>query len=187
MGPEMDFKTTLTLLIEVFERENIRYALIGGFALGVLGVPRATVDLDFLIEKDDLEKIGRIMKSYSYDCVYQSENVSQFISPVKVFGEVDFLHAFRQISRKMLARAKEIAIFEGKGKIKVLLPEDIIGLKVQSVANNPERISKDYADIEALMDYHKKSLDWQVVEEYFSLFGLKDKFLELKAKYCYAE
>lgn len=183
----MDFKATLAALIEVFEKEKIRYAVIGGFALGVLGVPRTTVDLDFLIEKDDLEKISRIMKSHSYDCVYQSENVSQYVSPVKIFGEVDFLHAFRAISRKMLERAKEVDIFEGKAKIKVLLPEDIIGLKVQSLANNPKRINKEYADIEALMDYHKESLDWQVVEEYFSLFDLKDKFLELKAKYCYVK
>lgn len=183
----MDFKATLTALIEVFERENIRYAVIGGFALGVLGVPRATVDLDFLIEKDDLEKISRIMKSHSYDCVYQSENVSQYVSPVKIFGEVDFLHAFRVISRKMLGRVKEVDIFEGKAKIKVLLPEDIIGLKVQSLANNPKRINKEYADIEALMDYHGVSLDWQSIEEYFSLFDLEDKFLELKAKYCYVK
>lgn len=183
----MDFKATLAALIEVFERENIRYAVIGGFALGMLGVPRATVDLDFLIEKDDLEKIGRIMKSHSYDCVYQSENVSQYVSPVKIFGEVDFLHAFRAISRKMLERAKEVDIFEGKAKIKVLLPEDIIGLKVQSLANDPKRLSKEYADIEALMDYHKEFLDWQIIEEYFTVFGLNDKFLELKAKYCHAE
>lgn len=183
----MDFKVTLEALIEVFEKENIRYAVIGGFALGALGVPRATVDLDFLVEKDDLEKISKVMKSHSYDCVYQSDNASQYVSPVKIFGEVDFLHAFRPVSRKMLTRAKEIDIFEGKAKIKVLLPEDIIGLKVQSLANNPKRINNEYADIEALMDYHKESLDWQVIEEYFSLFDLKDKFLELKAQYCHAK
>lgn len=183
----MDFKTTLAALIEVFNRENIRYALIGGFALGALGVPRATVDLDFLIEKDDLEKIGRIMESLAYNCVYKSENVTQYVSPVKIFGEVDFLHAFRKISRTMLARAKSVDIFEGKAKIKVLLAEDIIGLKVQSLANNPERLSKEYADMEALMDYYRESLDWQIIEEYFALFDLNNKFLELKAKYCYAK
>ncbi len=139
----MDFKATLAALIEVFNREKIRYALIGGFALGALGVPRATVDLDFLIEKDDLEKIGRIMESLAYNCVYKSENVTQYVSPVKIFGEVDFLHAFRVISRKMLARAKSIDIFEGKAQIKVLLPEDIIGLKAQSLANDPKKVELD--------------------------------------------
>jgi hypothetical protein len=32
----MDFKTVLELILKNFEKENIRYALIGGFALGAL-------------------------------------------------------------------------------------------------------------------------------------------------------
>lgn len=183
----MDFKTVLGLILEGFQRENIRYALMGGFALGVLGLPRATVDLDFLVHRDDLRKIDKIMKSNGYECVYKSENVSQYVSRAKVFGEVDFLHAFREVSLGMLERAKELDIFGGKLKIRILGPEDIIGLKLQALVNDPTRANREYLDIEDLMDYYKTNLDWETIADYFFLFEQKEKFLELKAKYYYAK
>lgn len=179
----MDFKTVITILLNNFQKENIRYAVIGGFALGVLGIPRATVDLDFLVHRDDLPKIDRIMKINGYECRFKSENVSQYISPLKIFGEIDFLHAFRRISLGMLERAEEREIFEGSLKIRVLKPEDIIGLKIQAIANDEERKLREYMDIEALLDYYRQNLDWVLIEEYFSIFGEKEKFEELKKKY----
>ncbi len=179
----MDFKIVLGALIDDFNKENIRYALIGGFALGALGIPRATVDLDFLVEKDDLPKVDKIVASQGYECVFKSENVSQYISPLKIFGEVDFLHAFRKIAVSMLERALELDIFDGSLKIKVLRPEDIIGLKIQAVANDETRETQEYADIEALISYYRKNLKWDIIEEYFSLFEKEEKFNDLKRKY----
>lgn len=183
----MDFKIVLGLILKDFKRENVRYALIGGFALGALGLPRATIDLDFLVHRDDLNKIDKIMKSHGYESVYKSENVSQYISAIKIFGEIDFLHAFREVSTGMLERAKELEVFEGKLKIRVLRPEDIIGLKVQSAINNPARAIREYIDIEDLMEHYKTDLDWNVLEEYFSLFERQGKLSELKAKYFHAK
>lgn len=179
----MDFKTVLGFIIKGFNEKDVRYALIGGFALGALGVSRATVDLDFLVHRDDLPKIDKIMKEHEYNCVYKSENVSQYISAVKIFGEVDFLHAFRDISTEMLKRAIEKDIFEGNLKIKVLRPEDIIGLKLQAIANDKTRTMREFIDIEALMDNYRINLDWQLIEEYFSIFEQKEKFKELKEMY----
>ena len=183
----MDFEIVLKFILEEFQRQNIRYGLIGGFALGALGVHRATIDLDFLINRDDMPKADAIMAGRGYKCAYKSENVTQYVSPVKVFGEVDFLHAFREISTGMLERAGELDIFEGKFKIKVLAPEDIIGLKLQASVNNPDRVAKEYADIEALMKHYGNKLDWPRLEEYFSLFERAGKLSELKGKYDKAE
>jgi hypothetical protein len=80
---------------------------MGGMALGAWGVPRGTVDVDFLVHHEDMEKVDGIMQELGYECRYRSENVSQYISPLKVFGEVDFLHAFRTPSLSMLQRAEE--------------------------------------------------------------------------------
>ena len=179
----MDFNIVLGLMLEGFQKGGIRYGLIGGFALGALGLPRSTVDLDFLVHRDDLNKINKIMKSNGYECVYQSENVSQYVSSVKIFGEVDFLHAFREISIGMLERAKELDVFEGKLKIRVLLPEDIIGLKLQAAENDSTRITQEYLDIESLMGYYGNNLNWETIEDYFSIFDQKEKFFELRSRY----
>jgi len=179
----MDFKTVLETLIKNFEKEDVRYAVIGGFALGVLGVPRATVDLDFLVLKDDLPKIDKIMQENGYECKYRTENVSQYISPLNIFGEVDFLHAFRKISCRMLENALEKDIFEGKLRVKILKPEDIIGLKIQAAANDYKRAPREFLDIETLMDCYREKLDWDLIKDYFSLFEQDKRFKELRLKY----
>ncbi len=179
----MDFEKIIPLIIGDFKKEGIRYALIGGFAMGAMGMVRSTMDADFLVDSGDLPKIHKIMKKYSYKCVYETENVSQFVSNIKIFGELDFLHAFRKISLSMLSRAKSSPIFAGKCKIKILRPEDIIGLKLQALANNPERENREYIDIKAIMEKFKNKLNWVLLEEYFALFQQQDKFNLFKAKY----
>lgn len=179
----MDFEKILKILTEEFERNKIRYALIGGFSLGVWGVSRTTIDLDFLIHKDDMPIVDKILKNLGYECKFKSKNVSQYVSPLKIFGEIDVLYAFRDISVKMLQRSEEKEVFNGKLKIRVLKPEDIIGLKLQALVNDEERTEKELVDIEELIKTHKDTLNWRMLEEYFELFEKKELFKKIKQKY----
>ena len=183
----MDFKLVLNNLLKRFNEHNVRYALIGCFALGAHGVVRATVDIDFLVRRDDMTCVGVIMNDLGYKCSYKTENVSQYISPLNIFGEVDFLHAFREISVGMIKRAEEKMMFNETLAVRILKVEDLIGLKVQAMANDERRKAIDLADIEALVMLHKTSLDWNTVEEYFSLFGFEKLFAELKDRCLHAQ
>lgn len=107
----MEFKFVLEQLAESFEKQDIACALMGGFALGLWGVQRSTVDVDFLILLDDMERAHGIVTSLGYELHHKSQNVSQYVSPLKTFGEIDFLHAFRTISKSMLQRARKKEIF----------------------------------------------------------------------------
>ena len=180
----MDFAKIVPLLIKEFEKEKIGYALMGGFAMGALGFVRATADLDFVVDAKDLAKIETIMKKYHYRCVYKTENVSQYVSAMKIFGEIDFLHAFRPVSVAMLKRATKLPVLQRTHTIKVLRPEDIIGLKIQALVNNPARKHPEYADITALMAYYRAQLDWKLLEEYFNIFDKGKEFGRLKQKYA---
>jgi Uncharacterised nucleotidyltransferase len=178
----MDFKTVLASLLKRFDDRKIRYGLIGGFAMGLWGAARATVDLDFLVNREDMEKVSQIMKELGYERVFTSENVSQFRSALKLFGEVDFLHAFRQASVEMLDGAVEKEIFGGESKIKVLRPEHMIGLKLQAVKNDPSRKEQDLADIEALAAARKEHIDWVLIESYAELLDAQDVLKEIRGK-----
>jgi predicted nucleotidyltransferase len=179
----MDFKLVLSKLLTAFTENNIRYALIGGFALGSWGVARGTVDIDFLVNREDMEKVAVLMHGLGYECRYRTENVTQYESPLQVFGEVDFLHAFRTHSLGMLERAEEKPLFNGSVSVKVLKIEDLIGLKAQAIVNNRNRSPLDMADIEALMSVSRAGMDWRLIEEYFALFRLDELFEELRRKY----
>jgi len=179
----VDFKKVLTIISKEFSSNNIEYALIGGFALGVRGVVRATVDIDLLVKGDDIDQADHILKGYGFQCIYKTENVSQYISDIKPLGAIDILHAFRPISLEMLNNSEDIQLFDGELTVPVLKPEDIIGLKIQAIANNPDRKSIDMPDIENLLQFHKENINWPKLKEYFHLFTMDDQFEKLQKKY----
>jgi len=183
----MDYKLVFEQLLKIFHEKHVRYALIGGFALGVQGVSRATTDIDFLVHLNDMPKIHMILCKLGYERLYQSENVSQYKSPLKILGAVDFLHAFREISINMLQRAQEKKIFDETIALKVVTVEDLIGLKVQAMENDKSRKSSELADIESLLAKHRQSVDWDLLNSFFSLFRLDELFGQLKKRYGHAE
>jgi predicted nucleotidyltransferase len=174
----MNFELVFKELLRKFDEQNVRFALIGGFAMHLAGFTRATDDIDFLVEAEDLVKVKDIMKQLGYELTHESREFSNYWHPMAPLGCVDYLHAHREYSRKMLARAKKHEKILDNIEIPVLVPEDIIGLKIQSIANNPQRHALDMADIEYLIREKSGELDFNVIKEYFNLF---DKGPELEA------
>ena len=183
----MDFEQVLKTLLEGFDRFRIRYAVCGGFALGVLGVPRATADLDLLVHQDDLETLHGCLAGLGYARKAQTENVSQYIHPDAARGVLDVLHALRQHALAMLERAGTHPVFGGTRTIKVLQPEDVIGLKVQAMANNPARLARETVDIEALMEHYGARLDWDRIQEFYELFEFGEEGRRLRERFSHAE
>lgn len=176
----MEFKTVLEKILADFNGQNIRYALMGGFALGLWGFGRATADIDFLAHGEDMNKVEAIMKKLGYDCRYKSENVSQYISPLIVLGEVDFIHAFREPSIKMLQRAEEKSVFNDVLKIRVLKPEDLVALKLQAIKNDPSRKPADALDIKTLLNINKQNIDAKLIDDYAKFLDMEDIWSEIK-------
>jgi putative nucleotidyltransferase-like protein len=181
-GHLLNFITVTEQLITAFRTEGIRYALIGGYAVGLWGVARSTVDMDFLVLRDDLGRLDTVMERFGYRLHHRTDNVSHFVS-AGPFGSLDFLHAFRSHSLHMLERAVEKPLFGGAATVRVLIPEDLIALKIQAIANNPARERLDLNDIEELLRLHGKTLDWELLEEYFDIFERHDLFVQLREKY----
>ena len=166
----MDFESVFRLLLENFKKYRINAALIGGFALHVGGYSRATEDIDFLVAREDMPKVKKLLFSFGYQLLHESEDVSNFAGGLKELGRVDFLHAHRSYAKAMLERAPETDILNGQFKVKVITPEDLIGLKVQSSSNDAGRYHLDMADIEEMIRSNYKNLKLDLIEEYFKLF-----------------
>ena len=56
-----------TNLTNALNDREIDYAVCGGWAMAIFGLPRATVDIDLLILSEDLDEIWRIAESFGYD------------------------------------------------------------------------------------------------------------------------
>ncbi|HKO55513.1 MAG TPA: nucleotidyl transferase AbiEii/AbiGii toxin family protein [Thermoanaerobaculia bacterium] len=53
----MDLEDELAALRDALEAEKLPYALCGGLALAIHGIPRMTVDIDLLVQPEDVPRI----------------------------------------------------------------------------------------------------------------------------------
>jgi hypothetical protein len=178
----MNFAQVLASLSHRLDAAQARYALIGGFAMALRGVQRATMDLDFILMLEDLEIAHRILQELGYRREFQSENVSHYLNPDASWGRIDILHAFRGPSLGMLRRAERLPIGPDVS-LPVVAIEDIIGLKIQAIANDPARALADWHDIALLLSAAREQQlapDWELLEDYLRLFHFEHKLAELK-------
>ena len=54
-------------LTETLNRAKIDYAICGGWAMAIHGLPRATIDIDLLILTGDLNRIWKTAQNLGYD------------------------------------------------------------------------------------------------------------------------
>ena len=171
----MDFEGLLTTLSGKFAEAHIRYALIGALALHAAGYHRSTGDVDLLVHADDIPAVQGILLGLGYRILHESGDVLNFASPWGLIGGVDIIKARRKYALRMLEKARP-SLLGAKISIPAVVPEDLIGLKLQAMANDPARQTRDLADIEWVLSHHSHTMDMQLVEEYFGLFSMEQEF-----------
>ncbi len=155
------------ILKEVFvflDAEKISYFIIGGVAVGILGEPRFTYDLDVDIFLDKtklpqfLEHAGKT--GFRLDVKQATEDASSF-GTFRMFKgdvQVDCIIASTPFEDSALKRSAKMNLFDTT--VSVLSPEDLILLKL--VPGRP----KDLMDVESVMLRHGTSLDKKYMEEW---------------------
>lgn len=181
----MNFPKVLSLLLAEFAKRNIDFALIGGLAIHGLGISRTTRDVDGLVLLSKAEEIDQLMRGLGYEAVQRTNDIGTYVSKNWELGRVDFLFAHHRYATEMLQRAKPQRLFDGF--VKIVLPEDLIGLKVQSSSNDPARNHQDMSDIESLLKRHGRQLDWARIEDYFKIFHREMEYRDLARRFKDAE
>jgi hypothetical protein len=129
---------------------DVRYLLVGGWAVGLYGNPRATKDIDFLVAIDNanLTKLQKALVAFGAPPV----DIERFMEKGRVIRlgsspmQIDIINAADGIdihecySRKETIRIEDIDIF-------VISKDDLIKNKMAS------RRSMDMADAEKLAKY----------------------------------
>lgn len=132
---------------------------------------------------DDLPVADRVLAELGYRREFHSENVSHYRHPDDAWGRIDILHAFRGPSLGMLRRAERLPVGPDL-TLPVATIEDIIGLKIQAIANDPARAIADWHDIGLLVASAREqrlALDWELLEDYLRLFQFEGKLADLKS------
>jgi hypothetical protein len=150
MQPEPDKLAALIDSARALEGAGVRYALIGGLAVGIhAGLPRATVDVDVAasthpgreVAVKALEAAG-LAKTGEFEHSVNFRHPSG--EPVQLAFDADF--------DAMIERAESIDI--GGTKVAIVRKEDLIAMKQRAAADPSRRKSKrlrDQADVELLL------------------------------------
>lgn len=150
MRPEADKLAALVDTARALEAAGVRYALIGGVAVGIhAAVPRATVDVDVAahagagrdvavkaLERSGFKKTGEFAHSVNFRHVTGE--------PVQLAFDPDF--------DAMIERAEGIEV--AGIRIAIVGKDDLIAMKRRAAADPTRRRSKrlrDQADIELLL------------------------------------
>ncbi len=132
----MDLIEELSNLVSKLKQERIEFALCGGLAMAIYAFPRATMDIDIMIEQDSVSKVKEIAEKlgFSVDAGMMefqkgAIKIQRLVKITPEFREglvLDLLIVTDKIQDVWQTR-KEIS-WE-KGVIPVISPEGLIRLK----------------------------------------------------------
>jgi hypothetical protein len=167
-------KETLKHLESLFGKAKVLHALIGGVAMSVHGAVRGTKDIDYLVDGDSEVHVHAIFESLGFETLQRTPDVSSYL-----LGQLrlDVVYARRPYSKAMLANAERAKI--DNVEILTVRPEDIIGLKLQALMHQPERV-QDRADIITLLRLHGATMDRSRVREYARVLDMEAVLDELE-------
>lgn len=124
---------------ETLNREQIDYAICGGWAMAIHGLPRATIDIDLLVLTEDLEKVWKAANNLGYDVeglplhfhdgAIEIRRISKIDKESKRLFTLDFLLVTEQL--KVVWKNRELIEWED-GKIWTVSREGLILLKTIS-------------------------------------------------------
>jgi hypothetical protein len=149
----LDLYEELKALVGQLNEAKINYALCGGLALALYGIPRATVDIDILIEKESLDQVQALTRGLGY--IIKAEPMTfakgaieiRRVSKIDPEGgdllSMDFLLVTPEI--RQIWKSRKEAGWE-EGKLWVISREGLIRLK--SLRGN----AQDLDDIQKLKE-----------------------------------
>ena len=121
-------------VVDILRREKVNYAVIGAFALTVLGVVRATTDVDALLfaAPGRLAKLEKVFKQAGFDTELRSAEADDPVSGMLILSDdfgnhVELLGGLRNMDPEIFSRALEIEFREEK--LRIVGREDFIAMK----------------------------------------------------------
>lgn len=172
----MDFGAMIETVSGFLEERGLRYAVIGGMALAAYGLPRTTVDLDFVVDSTAWEPLASFLDSLGFGTLHRSEGYSNHLHPDSVKGRIDFVYVRGRTAQQLFESVRHLPGPRGK-QIPVPKPEHLAAMKVLALKNDPSRTFQEMADIRFLLAL--PGVNRAEIQSYFERHGLEDRFHEL--------
>ena len=170
----------VTQIVDALNAVAVPYMLVGSLSSMFYGIPRSTVDADFVVQLEDkplrtvLEKLPT---SFRLNPQMEFETATGTIKNVLRIDDTDFLIELFRLSSDPHDQAR----FERRIKVDyfgrdVWLPtaEDVIVMKARWMRN------KDHDDIRDVISVQGKTLDWNYIDHWASQHGTLDSLHKIR-------
>ncbi|MFH1360858.1 MAG: nucleotidyl transferase AbiEii/AbiGii toxin family protein [Candidatus Omnitrophota bacterium] len=174
----MNEQSVFHLIRKITHQKNVACVLIGGFAVNHYKVTRQTVDVDFLIVKEDFEKVQSALKDAGYRQSSVQENFTQLESARLSLRNIDFMFVDRSTLDKIIKKAQPLTIAGQKFLVPSL--NHLIALKLHSIKNNEKlRLLKDLPDIVSLIRKNEVNVESKEFKDLCLKYGTEGLYQKI--------
>ena len=173
----MRFDVVLRTFTDFFDREKIRFVVIGGLAIHAWRRSRNTQDIDFAVDLSQRETVVAFAESMGYKTHFLSDGYSNHEHSSSDWGRVDLMYVTGETAEKVFATAT-IKPIAGDIAAPVARPELLAAMKATAMKNAPRRVLVDAADVQFLMNV--PGVDRDAIRDYFAQRGLLELFNALE-------
>lgn len=174
----MNERSIFHLISDLTQREGVPCILIGGFAVNYHKVTRQTADVDFLITKEDFDKILKFLEEAGYKKGLSQDNFIQLKSNHLSLMDVDFMFVDHETLSKIRKEGEQLKIAGQKFVVPSL--DHLIALKLHSIKYNPKiRFSKDFPDIVSLIRINEVDIKDRKFKELCLKYGNEEIYHQL--------
>ena len=141
----MDYAKAFHLVAKASKESAVPCVLIGGFAINFYRVTRDTLDVDFLITKEDFVKIKDALVAAGYKEEFATDVAVRYSNKADIL-DIDFMIVDKITREKIIEDGKEIEVVGER----LIIPsiDHLIALKLHAIKHNQKkRIWKDLPDV----------------------------------------
>ena len=174
----MSEQSVFHLISNLVKKENISCILIGGFAVNHYKVTRQTADVDFLITKEDFDKIADGLEKAGYKQILAQDTFVQLRSTRVALMDIDFMFIDQETFKKIENESEAIKIASQKFIVPSL--NHLIALKLHSIKYNPKiRLGRDLPDIISLIRINDVDIKKKEFKELCLKYGTQEIYRKI--------
>lgn len=152
------------------EQLGLKYLVIGGHAVNAYGTVRATVDVDLMVCRDDVEKWTDLLKAEGFKLKNDAGTFRQFTPPYGIEWPLDVMAVNASTFQKLAGAARPLPVLG----ITALVPsaEHLVALKLHALKHGRmERFDKDMGDVITLIKNAGIKVESPAFKEMVEQFG----------------
>ncbi|MDB6040630.1 MAG: hypothetical protein JWM99_4471 [Verrucomicrobiales bacterium] len=164
------------IIAKCVQETDLEFLVIGGLAVIAYGYSRDTVDLDYLVRRNNRREWTAELARHGYAIFHEHDNFAQFTSPDSI--DVDLMFVNDQTFDKLWSESSLKPV--GGTRVRFPALDHLVALKLHVIKQNiPHRIIRDLDDVMNLVKLNQVDLRSDKWRELFDRHGTRQIYEQL--------